>query len=118
MAFLDIDGLKDINDRDGHEAGDRALRTVVATVRARLRSFDPLLRYGGDEFVAGMGGINLEEAEQRFKTIREVLKQDEGIGISVGIAVLGVGDTVDVLIARADAALYRARRDASGADPA
>ena len=59
LAFVDVDGLKDLNDRDGHAAGDRALQTVVRSIRTRLRSFDPIVRYGGDEFVCGLGGTDV-----------------------------------------------------------
>jgi diguanylate cyclase (GGDEF)-like protein len=109
-AFIDVDGLKHINDRDGHAAGDLALKAVVTALRSRLRSFDPVLRYGGDEFVAGVGGIEIEAAKRRFESIAETLSAEAGIHISVGIASLAMGETVDELIVRADAALIRQRR--------
>ena len=109
-AFIDVDGLKHINDRDGHAAGDVALKAVVTALRSRLRSFDPVLRYGGDEFVAGVGGIEIEAAQRRFESIAETLSTESGIHISVGIASLAMGETVDELIVRADAALIRQRR--------
>ncbi len=110
VAFVDVDGLKDINDRDGHHAGDLALKAVASAVRRRLRSFDPVLRYGGDEFVAGMGGVAIEEAQQRFDLIAQALRSDHGISISVGVASLAPGESVDELIERADGALTRQRR--------
>ncbi len=67
VAFVNLDELKSINDLNGHAAGDAALKAVVGALRASLRSFDPILRYGGDEFVAGMGGIDLDDAERRFE---------------------------------------------------
>ncbi|MBA2557369.1 MAG: diguanylate cyclase [Chloroflexi bacterium] len=110
LAFVDVDGLKGINDRDGHAAGDGALRNVVKTIGENLRSFDPIIRYGGDEFVAGMGGMELQEAERRFDAIQASLKGHAGIGISVGLVSLANGETADELTARADQVLYSRKR--------
>ncbi len=118
VAFVDLDGLKSINDLNGHAAGDAALKAVVDALRANLRSFDPVLRYGGDEFVAGMGGVDFDDAERRFEAIKVTLRQDAAVGISVGIAALAMGETLDELIARADSALLRRRRSARDSTPA
>jgi diguanylate cyclase (GGDEF)-like protein len=109
IAFVDVDGLKSVNDRDGHAAGDRVLRTLVSTLRSSLRSFDPIVRYGGDEFVCGLGGADLDQVERRFDAIRRSVQNDAGVGISVGLAALASGETLDQLTARADAALLDAR---------
>jgi diguanylate cyclase (GGDEF)-like protein len=113
VAFVGLDDLKGINDSQGHAAGDDALRTVVSAIRSKLRSFDPVLRYGGDEFVAGMCEVNESDARQRFEAIRESLVA-VGIKVSLGTAALEPGDTVDTLIARADAALLQGRRETRG----
>ena len=105
VAFVDVDELKTVNDRDGHAAGDRVLQSVVREMRARLRSFDPIIRYGGDEFVCGLGGTNLAEAQRRFDLIGVAIEADAGVGISVGFAELQPGDTADGLAERADAAM-------------
>lgn len=105
VAFVDVDGLKVVNDRDGHAAGDRVLQSVVQQMRTRLRSFDPIIRYGGDEFVCGLGGTNLAEAERRFDQIGVAIEADAGVGISVGFAELEPGDTADGMTGRADAAM-------------
>lgn len=105
VAFVDVDELKTVNDRDGHAAGDRVLQSVVRAMRARLRSFDPISRYGGDEFVCGLGGTDLAEAERRFDLIGVAIEADAGVGISVGFAELEPGDTADGLTERADAAM-------------
>ena len=105
VAFVDVDRLKTVNDRDGHAAGDRVLQSVVRAMRARLRSFDPIIRYGGDEFVCGLGGTDLAEAERRFDLIGVAIEADAGVGISVGLAELEPGDTADRLTERADAAM-------------
>lgn len=105
VAFVDVDRLKLVNDREGHAAGDRVLQSVVRAIRSKLRSFDPIIRYGGDEFVCGLGGTDVEEAKRRFDLIAEALKADAGVGISVGLAALALGDTADQLTERADAAM-------------
>ncbi len=110
IVFADVDGLKRVNDRDGHAAGDHVLETVVWTVRSNLRSFDPIVRYGGDEFVCGIGGIDLAEVERRFDTIGRALRGSVGVGISVGLAGLEPDDTLERLTARADAALLEAKK--------
>jgi diguanylate cyclase (GGDEF)-like protein len=105
LAFVDVDRLKLVNDRDGHAAGDRILQAVVRAIRARLRSFDPIVRYGGDEFVCGLTGTDLAEAERRFEAIAATLEAEDQIGISVGFAALAAGDTADQLTERADVAM-------------
>ncbi len=108
IGFVDVDGLKVINDRDGHPAGDSVLRTVVGTIRSCLRSFDPIVRYGGDEFVCGLSGTDVEEVRRRFDAIERMLK-GESVGITVGLAALQDGEMREQLIARADAALLEAK---------
>jgi diguanylate cyclase (GGDEF)-like protein len=105
VAFVDVDELKPVNDRDSHAARDGVLQSVVRAMRARLRSFDPVIRYGGDEFVCGLGGADLAEAERRFDAISVAIEQDAGVGISVGLAELEPGDTADELTRRADEAM-------------
>ena len=105
VAFVDVDELKAVNARDGHAAGDRVMHSVVGAMRARLRSFDPIIRYGGDEFVCGLGGTDLAEAKRRFDLIGVAIEADAGVGISVGLAELEPGDTADALTGRADAAM-------------
>lgn len=109
VAFVDVDDLKTVNDRDGHAAGDRVLQAVVRAMRARLRSFDPIIRYGGDEFVCGLGGADIAGARRRFDQIGVTIEADAGVGISVGLAELEPGDTADGLTQRADVAMLRVK---------
>lgn len=109
LVFVDVDQLKSVNDRDGHSAGDRVLKTVAHALQTRLRSFDPIIRYGGDEFVCGLGGADLAEATRRFESIAVAIQADVGVGISVGMATLAADDTVEGLIDRADAAMLQVR---------
>jgi diguanylate cyclase (GGDEF)-like protein len=111
LAFVDVDKLKALNDRDGHNAGDRLLKAVVNTMRNRLRSFDPVVRYGGDEFVCAMAGADSVDASERFVEIKEALARDyDEAAISVGVVELRADETLDELITRGDAALYEAKR--------
>jgi diguanylate cyclase len=109
VAFVDVDGLKDLNDRCGHAAGDRALQTVVTAIRLRLRSFDPITRYGGDEFVCGLGGTDVAEAEHRFASIGAAIEAEVGVGISVGVVALAEGDDADQLTERADIVMLQVK---------
>ena len=109
VAFVDVDELKVVNDRDGHATGDRVLQVVVHEIRSRLRSFDPIVRYGGDEFVCGLSGTDLAEAARRFDTIADAIRADAGVGISVGMAALIADETADQLTERADAAMLKVK---------
>ena len=110
VAFVDVDGLKRTNDVHGHAAGDELLAHLVAALRAGLRSYDLVARYGGDEFVCALPGADLASAERRFRVAaRELTERNAGASVSVGLAELKRGDTVEGLIGRADAALYARR---------
>lgn len=109
LAFVDVDDMKGINDRDGHAAGDLVLQALVRIIQSRLRPFDPVIRYGGDEFLCGLGGVDLADAEVRFRDIDGALNREVGSGISVGLATLRPGETPDQLTARADEALLQAK---------
>jgi diguanylate cyclase (GGDEF)-like protein len=108
VAFVDVVGLKAINTADGHAAGDELLRTVAATLRAHVRSYDCVLRYGGDEFLVALPGLNAEAARKRLAEVNIALT-DVGATVTVGVAELGPDESIEALIARADADLYRQR---------
>jgi diguanylate cyclase (GGDEF)-like protein len=111
LAYIDCDGLKDVNDREGHAAGDALLRDLVGLLRSNLRPYDPVVRSGGDEFVCAVSDTDLEAARARFDRVREALaKQHPGTSVTVGLAALRDGDTLDALIERADGAVLEARR--------
>lgn len=109
VAFVDVDGLKTVNDSLGHDAGDDLLRRVVNAMRAQLRSYDLVVRFGGDEFVCGLSDLGLAEATVRFQRIDADLAKD-GSSITVGLAELSDDASLVELIAEADEALYRNRR--------
>ena len=109
VAFVDVDGLKAVNDAQGHAAGDQRLVETVAAVRDHVRAYDVIVRHGGDEFVCGLAQMDVVDATRRFVRINETLA-DRGSGqVSVGLAALRESEGLDELIARADAAMYDGR---------
>ena len=107
LAFVDVDGLKAHNDRNGHAAGDELLLEVVASIRSKLRSYDPIVRFGGDEFICALIDVDVDNAKVRFSDICTSLRLAyPGGSISVGLAELQPGDTLEDLIARGDEAVY------------
>lgn len=105
IAFVDVDGLKEANDKDGHPAGDDVLRGLVHALKEGLRAEDVLMRYGGDEFVAVMPDTNGREARTRLGAIQlETAKA--AIRFSIGVAELKKSDDVVSVLARADRDLY------------
>ena len=111
LAFADVDSLKEINNRDGHFAGDQVLQDVVAGIRSKIRSYEPVVRYGGDEFLCAISEVDMDQVEKRFNELSASLagRQDGGT-VSVGLAELRPEDSLPDLIERADAALLDARR--------
>ncbi|MHB8717802.1 MAG: GGDEF domain-containing protein [Candidatus Dormibacteria bacterium] len=117
VVFVDVDGLKKVNDETGHAAGDALLAGTVAAIRERLRSYDLVVRYGGDEFVCVLTGASQEQAERTAAVLRDQVVRRAGGRISTGAAALRSGDSVDSLIERADAALYAGRQERAAAQP-
>jgi diguanylate cyclase (GGDEF)-like protein len=110
LAFVDVDSLREVNNRDGHAAGDALLRDVVSAIRSSIRSYEPIVRYGGDEFVCAMSGIDRGQAESRFRGISDSLaSREQGGAITVGLAELEPEDGLPELVERADRALLAAR---------
>lgn len=110
LAFVDVDGLKATNDSLGHAAGDQVLRHIAETIRAHLRAYDLIVRFGGDEFVCGLPDLTVEQAAERFRLVNAALAATVQPSITVGLAELEEHETLEQLIARADDALYGARR--------
>ena len=111
-GFVDVDGLKAVNDLQGHAAGDRMLRAVAATLQGHLRAHDVVIRYGGDEFLCVVAGLELDEAAERLALVNADLAHDPQHGaVTVGLAELRAGDSPQELVARADARLYRTRQN-------
>lgn len=113
LLALDLDHFKSINDRFGHQVGDRALITFVGTVRGLLRQADQLGRFGGEEFVVLLPETPTEQATAIAERIRAAVQHaptEPRCTVSIGVASLQARDhDTDTLLARADAAMYRAK---------
>ncbi|MDQ3963854.1 MAG: diguanylate cyclase [Actinomycetota bacterium] len=117
LAFVDVDGLKLRNDSMGHAAGDELLRATVSSIRTHLRSYDLVVRFGGDEFVCVLIDMPITEAAKRFQAVNSDLAASVDGSITVGLAELRTGDSLESLIARADAALYKERTLSASGSP-
>lgn len=110
VAYIDVVGLKAVNDSEGHAEGDALLQRVVALIQAHLRSYDLILRLGGDEFLCAMSNVMLSDARDRFRIIAAKLTASTDAGtIRTGLAELGAQDSAAELIARADAEMTAGR---------
>ncbi len=118
IAFCDLDDFKQVNDTHGHAAGDALLREIATRVRAVVRVGDLVARFGGDELLIVLVGVaDADEAVQLAEQIRAEIRRPLVVssatirsGASVGVTMMAAGDSVDELIARADRAMYRAKR--------
>jgi len=116
LLIADVDHFKEYNDAYGHLAGDEALARIAAVLRETTRDVDCAARYGGEEFVVLMPETNAVGAMETAQRIRTLLADDELVGaklsVSIGVAQFPEdGDAPEALLARADAALYRAKRE-------
>ncbi|GBO84593.1 MULTISPECIES: GGDEF domain-containing protein [Marinobacter] len=114
LVLLDIDHFKRINDEHGHGVGDDVLTDLVALLKQNTRKSDQLFRYGGEEFVLllpGVDGIGLKAVMNNLQQVlRKYMKHPGGaVTASFGVALLRHGEGVDSWLARADAALYEAK---------
>jgi diguanylate cyclase (GGDEF)-like protein len=110
FAFVDVDQLKQLNDERGHLAGDALLALVGATIRENLRTYDVIVRYGGDEFVCVLPNLELADATVRFECIAAQLSAvDHEHSITFGLAAAAPDDSLQSLIARADSVLLASR---------
>jgi len=119
LMVLDLDDFKAINDRTGHLAGDAVLAQAAERVREVVRSADIACRIGGDEFAVILPESTREEAEQLYTRLQRAVSShpiaDVGrLFLSAGIAELRRGDDATSIFARADAALYRAKKAGKG----
>jgi len=123
--FLDIDGFKSINDKYGHQTGDRVLSTVAKAIKTQLRNSDILVRYGGDEFIALLSNIShstgLEIAERMRRNVQSLEITFSGnripVTLSIGLATyrsdlnqpLATAEAATRLVNTADSAMYQAK---------
>jgi len=110
LAFVDVDGLKATNDSLGHAAGDQLLCETAESIRAHLRSYDLIIRFGGDEFLCALLDVTVDDAAKRFARVNEDLAATRHASVAVGLAELEADDAPEDLIARADEAMYVERQ--------
>lgn len=123
LLFVDLDSFKEINDRQGHLVGDAVLKEAASRLERCVRRTDSVARIGGDEFVVLLGG-RVKAATMELvakKIIQELSRQFEllgyhgGVGASIGISLFPEdGQTLDALLSKADAAMYRAKQAGGG----
>jgi len=116
LLMIDLDHFKTVNDSHGHLEGDRVLRAFADFLRKHTRAADLCARWGGEEFVILAAGIDGGEALRLADSLRlrlrgATLGNGVKLSLSCGVAVFREDDDLDRLISRADAALYRAKRN-------
>lgn len=114
VVMFDIDDFKSINDRYGHQWGDEILRELTALVRRQIRKSDFFARWGGDEFMIIMDGVDLKEAATIIENLRVTIHSHdfhlrEPISSSFGITDLRADDSMEGVVDRVDKLLYRAK---------
>ncbi|KEZ76076.1 putative bifunctional diguanylate cyclase/phosphodiesterase [Salinisphaera hydrothermalis] len=123
VLFVDLDRFKNVNDAAGHSAGDGLLRLAGERIHGILRDIDTAARWGGDEFVVLLSDVErIEEVARVCEHLIAVLSEpytvasiEYRVGASIGIAMYpGDGDTVEQLLANADAAMYEAKAAGRG----
>lgn len=119
LTIVDIDKFKEINDTEGHQAGDDVLKEVSRMMQENIRPDDMLARWGGDEFVL-LFECDTDEAIRTAERLRRMIKKNsrlmelnrgEPITLSIGIAGYSEGDTLESLTGKADKALYHSKRE-------
>ena len=118
VLMVDVDHFKAINDTFSHAMGDRVLQHVAAALTQSVRPTDVVFRYGGEEFLVVLTDVDLAVAASVAERVRQNVSVSSAerptVSVSVGLVVRRRGETFDLVMARADAALYRAK--AAGRD--
>ncbi|KRR15450.1 diguanylate cyclase [Bradyrhizobium lablabi] len=117
IALIDLDWFKRINDAYGHPTGDEVLRTFSITTFANIRSVDRFGRYGGEEFLLVLPGMDAGQAMRALDRLRVIIAELDWsafspgmkVTMSAGVAMLNPNESSDTFLARADSALYAAK---------
>ncbi|WP_121956999.1 GGDEF domain-containing protein [Petrotoga sp. 9PWA.NaAc.5.4] len=110
FAFIDIDNFKEINDRFGHENGDKILKELSQIMINNFRKSDKIFRYGGDEFIIILSNISKENAIKVLGRLKNVFFEKTGCTLSVGIS-FGNSNEIYSLFLKADENLYKAKKE-------
>lgn len=121
MLFVDIDGLKRINDSFGHKAGDEALVQVARALTDGVRKSDCVARIGGDEFGVLLAHASEDSARETAERLTARIEAAETefdgkplrLGVAIGMTMIGAEDSADSVIVRADRAMYAEKSDAA-----
>jgi diguanylate cyclase (GGDEF)-like protein len=116
VAEVDVDDLKEVNDREGHLAGDVLLRVTAEALRATVREADTVARLGGDEFAVLAVRFDADDpaAAAEFPERLATRLARAGVSASVGIAVAEPGTPLTDAMSRADRSMYTAKRERKG----
>jgi diguanylate cyclase (GGDEF)-like protein/PAS domain S-box-containing protein len=117
LLFIDIDRFKDVNDRSGHDIGDQVLKMVAHTLERNVRNDDTLARWGGDEFVVLLVGVDQHGLTGTAEKLRSLVENShlklEGkeitVTVSIGATLACSEDTSETLIHRADHNMYQGK---------
>ena len=115
VAMVDLDDFKLYNDTYGHDAGDKALKTVVEVIRRHVRKTDKVVRFGGDEFLLLIPDINIDNFTKKLREIQEEVHaarvpgySQMKLSVSIG-GVLSSDETIEEAVLRSDKFMYRAK---------
>lgn len=114
LALIDLDYFKEVNDRHGHDAGDKVLVDLARIAEDTMRACDSFYRYGGEEFVLVLPGTPREGMAPALEKLQEAIRRrlrgpDGAVTVSIGAAVFNAGDDPGKWLPRADRALYAAK---------
>jgi diguanylate cyclase (GGDEF)-like protein/PAS domain S-box-containing protein len=115
--FIDIDHFKDVNDRQGHTIGDRVLCMIADTLQINIRKDDTVARWGGEEFVVLLAGVDREDAVNAAEKLRVLIEtstlplgsQEVRVSVSIGVATARFEDDQASLLRRADQNMYQSK---------
>ncbi|RYG81829.1 MAG: diguanylate cyclase, partial [Alphaproteobacteria bacterium] len=121
VMLIDMDFFKSVNDNHGHDIGDAVLKEFAVRLRRNIRGVDLACRFGGEEFVVLMPDTDYQQAQQVAERVRTAVaerpfdtaaRQSLSVTVSVGVALNeSAADTPEMILKRADVALYRAKRE-------
>ncbi len=119
VLFFDLNGMKAVNDRHGHQAGDTVLLHVASHLKSSLRAADTVARIGGDEFAMILDHLDEGQARAKVQALvaaisgksLDIGRATVQVSVSAGLAMVEAGDTVQAVLDRADTAMYAQRSE-------